>query len=93
MKTRGSASTGNGQEDVMGEEVARDAADRLALALEDAGFDVGQDFPGLRDVIVSQGGVVVRIGDVWPAVADRLAAALRAEAVPCPSRAEEDNGR
>ncbi|MEV6304643.1 hypothetical protein AB0M02_34900 [Actinoplanes sp. NPDC051861] len=59
-----------------GEEVAQESADRLALAFEDAGFDVGQDFPALHDAIGRAGDPVVRIGDVRPAVADRLAAAL-----------------
>ncbi|MEU8241794.1 hypothetical protein AB0C07_26385 [Actinoplanes missouriensis] len=58
------------------QEVAQDAADRLALALEDAGFDVGKDFPTLNDAIGRQGGAVVRLGDIRPAIADRLAAAL-----------------
>jgi hypothetical protein len=58
------------------EDDARRSVDRLALALEDAGFDVGQEFPALHDAIGSQGQPVVRIGDVVPSVADRLAAAL-----------------
>jgi hypothetical protein len=62
-----------------GAEAARSPADRLALALEDAGFDVGQDFPALSDAIGHQGTAVVRIGDVLPVVADRLAAALRGD--------------
>ncbi|GID61988.1 hypothetical protein Aco03nite_103920 [Actinoplanes couchii] len=53
-------------------ETARQATDRLALALEDAGFDVGADFPGLHDVVDQAGTVVVRLGDVMPSVADRL---------------------
>jgi hypothetical protein len=52
---------------------ARGATDRLALALEDAGFDVGQDFPALHDAIGRQGFAVVRMGDVRPSIADRLA--------------------
>jgi hypothetical protein len=55
---------------------ARSSVDRLALALEDAGFDVGQEFPALHDAIGYQGQPVVRIGDVVPSVADRLATAL-----------------
>lgn len=60
-------------------EPARSSADRLALALEDAGFDVGQEFPTLSDAIGHKGIPVVRIGDVLPAVADRLADALRVD--------------
>jgi hypothetical protein len=55
---------------------AQRSADRLALALEDAGFDVGQDFPALHDAIGRQGLPVVRFGDVRPSTADRLAAVL-----------------
>ena len=62
---------------------ARRATDRLALALEDAGFDVGQDFPALQDTIGRQGSAVVRIGDVQPFVADRLAAALTTRSGDC----------
>ncbi|BFU45768.1 hypothetical protein [Krasilnikovia sp. MM14-A1004] len=61
------------------EAAARTSADRLALALEDAGFDVGHDFPALHDAIGRQGLAVVRIGDVQPSVADRLAARLRGD--------------
>lgn len=52
---------------------ARGAADHLALALEDAGFDVGHDFPGLHDTIGRGGVEVVSLGDVRPVVASRLA--------------------
>ncbi len=55
---------------------ARSAADRLALALEEAGFDVGQEFPGLCDRIGLQGVPVVWLGDVLPSVADRLTAVV-----------------
>ena len=55
---------------------ARNASDRLALALEDAGFDVGQEFPALYDAIGRQGSAVVRVGDIEPSVADRLAAVV-----------------
>jgi hypothetical protein len=54
------------------QEAARQATDRLALVLEDAGFDVGQEFPGLHDAVDRTGSVVVRLGDVTAAVADRL---------------------
>ena len=52
---------------------AREATDRLALALEDAGFDVGRDFPNLSNAVDRVGVAVVRLGDVLPATADRLA--------------------
>lgn len=78
------------RDECAGEAAARGSADLLALALEEAGFDVGQEFPALHDAIGRQGSAVVRIGDVQPAVADRLAAALasRVEA-----KAEEDDSR
>ncbi|OJF10737.1 hypothetical protein [Couchioplanes caeruleus] len=60
------------------DEAARRSAERLALALEDAGFDVGQEFPALHDAVGRQGRAVVRIGDVLPPIADRLASALMA---------------
>jgi hypothetical protein len=55
---------------------AQRSADRLALALEEVGFDVGQEFPVLHDAMGRQGSAVVRIGDIRPAIADRLASAL-----------------
>jgi hypothetical protein len=65
------------QKDDRAEDAAtREATDRLALALEDAGFDVGQEFPDLHDAIGREGSGIVRIGDVTPLVADRLAGAL-----------------
>jgi hypothetical protein len=62
----------------MAEEVseARRAADRLALSLEDVGFDVGRDFPMLHDAIDRQGLAVVRLGDVRPSIAERLVTVL-----------------
>jgi hypothetical protein len=63
------------KDECAGEAVARRSVELLALALEEAGFDVGQEFPALHDAIGRQGSPVVRIGDVQPAVADRLAAA------------------
>ncbi|MEU4220820.1 hypothetical protein [Actinoplanes sp. NPDC026623] len=71
---------------------ARRSADRLALALEEAGFDVGQEFPALHDAIGRQGKPVVRIGDVLPPIADRLAAALMTGAAP-EGQAKEDDSR
>lgn len=55
---------------------ARKAADRLALALEDVGFDVGHDFPALHGDIGQRGTGVVRIGEVQAGTADRLADVL-----------------
>jgi len=73
---------------------ARLSTDRLALALEDAGFDVGREFPALHEAIGRQGMAVVRIGDVQPAVADRLAAALIGGATDRDDEFEEDaNGK
>jgi hypothetical protein len=79
--------------DRAGEARARRSTDRLALALEEAGFDVGREFPALHDAIGQQGAAVVRIGDVEPAVAERLASAL--EYVPAEDAAEvkEDDDR
>jgi hypothetical protein len=64
-----------------GQAAARRSADRLALALEEVGFDVGQEFPVLHDAMGRRGSAVVRIGDVQPAVADRLASALTRQRV------------
>lgn len=75
--------------DQPGEEGAQRSADRLALALEEAGFDVGQDFPALHHTVGRRGTAVVRIGDVSPAVADRLAEVL---AGPAPTGAGNDVG-
>lgn len=55
---------------------AQEAADRLALALEDAGFDVGRLFPMLTGGLDRNGAAVVMLGDVTPAVASHLAAVL-----------------
>ncbi len=73
------------------EEAAQRSADRLAVALEDAGFDVGQEFPALHDAIGRRGDPVVRVGDISPPVADRLAAVLASASQPY--RAEEDDSR
>jgi hypothetical protein len=70
---------------------AQRSADRLALALEDVGFDVGQEFPALHDAIGRQGAAVVRLGDVSPASADRLADVLSRAASRGISAAEEDD--
>jgi hypothetical protein len=55
---------------------ARKSADRLALALEDVGFDVGREFPALHGDIGQRGAPVVRMGDVEPSTVDRLAHVL-----------------
>jgi hypothetical protein len=68
---------------------ARRATDRLALALEDAGFDVGQDFPALQDRVGPQGFAVVRLGDVGPSIADRLAAVVSLGSASVGTRSEE----
>ena len=81
------------RDDCSGEAAARGSADRLALALEDAGFDVGQEFPALHDAIGRQGLAVVRLGDVRPAVADRLASVLTASAGQMQHESEEDDSR
>jgi hypothetical protein len=72
---------------------AQRATDRLALALEDAGFDVGQEFPALHDAIGRHGIAVVRIGDVHPAIADRLAAVVILGASQTAIHPEEDDHR
>ena len=56
-----------------GDEGARRAADALALALEEAGFDVGRAFPLLHAVVGREGLPVVEVGQVSPAVAAQLA--------------------
>jgi hypothetical protein len=54
-------------------EEARRAADALALALEEAGFDVGQEFPLLQAAVGRDGAPSVEVGRVEPAVASQLA--------------------
>ena len=54
------------------EEEAQRAADALALALEEAGFDVGRAFP-LLQAAVRRGVPVVEVGLLAPAVARQLA--------------------
>jgi hypothetical protein len=70
---------------------ARGATERLALALEDAGFDVGKGFPALHDAIGRQGFAVVRLGDVSPSVADRLAAVVSLGSARTVTHSEDDN--
>lgn len=55
---------------------ARQSADRLALALEEVGFDVGRAFPMLGASVDSRGGPGVELGRVAAAVADRLSMVL-----------------
>ena len=78
-------------EDRPTEAEAQRSADRLALALEDVGFDVGQEFPALHDAIGRQGFAVVRLGDIRPSTAGRLAAVLSRAAACGVTAAEEDN--
>jgi hypothetical protein len=70
---------------------AQRSADHLALALEDVGIDVGQEFPALHDAIGRQGYAVVRLGDVCPATADRLASVLSRAAAGGITLAQEDD--
>jgi hypothetical protein len=58
------------------EQPAQRAADRLALALEDIGFDVGVAFPQLHGRIGQPGPATVFLGNVAPAVATSLASIL-----------------
>lgn len=55
---------------------ARQAADRLALSLEEAGFDVGRAFPLLTGAVDRGGAAVVDVGRVTAQVATELAAVL-----------------
>ena len=55
---------------------AQRAADHLALALEDAGFDVGREFPTLHGRTSRDGQPVVDLGQISAEVAVRLASAL-----------------
>jgi hypothetical protein len=56
--------------------IAQRAADRLALALEDVGFDVGRTFPLLSGRLDREGAPVVDLGHVTASVASRLTAIL-----------------
>jgi hypothetical protein len=60
-----------------GHEAAQRAADVLAVALEETGFDVGRAFPDLRTTVDAAGSVHVDIGPIAPDVAGQLAALLR----------------
>ena len=59
-----------------GHETSRQAADALALALEDVGFDVGRVFPLLRATADRDGAPVVEIGPMTPVAATQLAQVL-----------------
>lgn len=61
---------------------AQRAADRLAIALEEIGFDVGRAFPMLSTGIDARGGPGVELGRVTAAVAERLSTVLL-QAVRC----------
>jgi hypothetical protein len=58
------------------ESTAQRAADRLALALEEIGFDVGVTFPELHGRSERSGTATVLLGSVTPVVAADLAAIL-----------------
>jgi hypothetical protein len=55
---------------------AQRSADRLALALEDVGFDVGRAFPMLGDGLSRDGAPVVELGRVSATVAAGLSTVL-----------------
>ncbi|MET7417540.1 hypothetical protein [Dactylosporangium sp. NPDC005555] len=59
-----------------GHEAAQRAADALAVALEEAGFDVGRAFPDLRTTVDQAGSAHVEIGPMAPDVAGQLAGLL-----------------
>jgi hypothetical protein len=54
------------------ETLAQGAADRLALALEEIGFDVGVSFPGLHGAPNKSGTPTVYLGTVTADVASDL---------------------
>ena len=58
------------------EDRARRAADRLALALEESGFDVGRAFPLLIGAVDRDGAPMVELGRVTDEVASELADVL-----------------
>jgi hypothetical protein len=66
------------------EATARIAADRLAIALEEVGFDVGRDFADLGHRVDAGGAPVVNLGHVAASVATRLTGLLlRSEGSRC----------
>lgn len=56
--------------------VAQQAADRLALAMEEIGFDVGRTFPALQGSISLEAAARVELGRISSDDANRLAAVL-----------------
>jgi hypothetical protein len=62
--------------DLPAEAASRETADRLALALEEVGFDVGRAFPVLCGVLDIDGSPAVLLGRVDAEVAGTLAAVL-----------------
>jgi len=58
------------------EAVAQRSADRLAVALEDVGFDVGHAFPTLRSGVDPERRPIVELGRVTATVAARLSNVL-----------------
>lgn len=58
------------------EAAARQAADRLALALEEVGFDVGRDFFMLCGLVDREGMPIVSLGRFTQETADRLSTVL-----------------
>lgn len=56
--------------------VAHRAADLLATALEDAGFDVGVAFPQLRGGVDRDGAPIVDLGQIAEPIAARLTTIL-----------------
>jgi hypothetical protein len=64
------------------EALAQRSADRLALALEDVGFDVGVAFPMLQGGVDRGGAPIVDLGRVAESVASRLTKILNRAAAP-----------
>jgi hypothetical protein len=56
--------------------IAHHSADRLALALEDAGFDVGREFPMLHGGLDRDGTPIVNLGYITEVVAAHLTTLL-----------------
>jgi hypothetical protein len=69
------------------EAIAQRSADRLAVALEEVGFDVGLAFPMLDGGVDGDGNPIVDLGRVEESVASQLATVLtRAAESRCTSR-------
>jgi hypothetical protein len=56
--------------------LALGAADRLAMALEEVGFDVGRAFPLLEGNLDRDGGPVVELGQIAVGTANQMADVL-----------------